>query len=74
MFLPNGTTMKPALRFDGPADPDTPYMYHCQLLNHEDERMTGQFVVAEKGERAGTPTGHADGHAADHRAGHEQDR
>ena len=29
VFLPNGTTMKLALRFDGPADPDAPYMYHC---------------------------------------------
>ncbi len=70
VFLPNGTTMKLALRFDGPADPDTPYMYHCHLLYHEDEGMMGQFVVVEKGQRAGTPAGHA----ADHRAEHEKDR
>ncbi|GGY92730.1 multicopper oxidase [Streptomyces poonensis] len=70
VFLPNGTTMKLALRFDGPADPDTPYMYHCHLLYHEDEGMMGQFAVVEKGERAGTPTGHAD----DHGAGHGKDR
>ncbi|MGN9759296.1 multicopper oxidase family protein [Streptomyces sp. SD31] len=56
VFLPNGTAMKLALRFTGPADPDTPYMYHCHLLYHEDEGMMGQFVVAEKGQRAGAPS------------------
>ncbi|MDX2931950.1 multicopper oxidase family protein [Streptomyces ipomoeae] len=58
VFLPNGTTMKLALRFDGPADTETPYMYHCHLLYHEDEGMMGQFVVVEKGQRAGTPPSH----------------
>ncbi|MER5217824.1 multicopper oxidase domain-containing protein [Streptomyces sp. NPDC002838] len=55
VFLPNDTTMKLAMRFDGPSDPDTPYMYHCHLLHHEDEGMMGQFVVVEKGQRAGSP-------------------
>ncbi|MFI6091768.1 multicopper oxidase family protein [Streptomyces sp. NPDC051218] len=55
VFLPNGTTMKLAMRFEGPADPDTPYMYHCHLLTHEDGGMMGQFVVVEKGGRAGAP-------------------
>ncbi|MGW7271166.1 multicopper oxidase family protein [Streptomyces sp. NPDC054864] len=55
VFLPNGTTMKLAMRFEGPADPDTPYMYHCHLLSHEDGGMMGQFVVVEKGGRAGAP-------------------
>ncbi|GAA3771595.1 multicopper oxidase family protein [Streptomyces phyllanthi] len=59
VFLPNGTTMKLALRFDGPADPDTPYMYHCHLLFHEDQAMMGQFVVVEKGQRPGAPSDHA---------------
>lgn len=66
VFLPHGTTMKLALRFDGPADPDTPYMYHCHLLYHEDEGMMGQFVVVEKGQRAGIAAGHA-AHAHDGR-------
>ncbi|MGY1580934.1 multicopper oxidase family protein [Streptomyces sp. MN13] len=61
VFLPHGTTMKLALRFDGPADPDTPYMYHCHLLYHEDEGMMGQFVVVEKGGRAGDVAGGAEG-------------
>ncbi|MFC9544461.1 multicopper oxidase family protein [Streptomyces sp. NPDC056956] len=59
VFLPHGTTMKLALRFTGPADPDVPYMYHCHLLYHEDEGMMGQFVVVEKGGHAGTPPDHA---------------
>ncbi|MEU0373823.1 multicopper oxidase domain-containing protein [Streptomyces sp. NPDC006283] len=53
-FVPGGTTVKLAMRFTGPADPDTPYMYHCHLLAHEDRGMMGQFVVVEKGQRAGT--------------------
>ncbi|MGV4889107.1 multicopper oxidase family protein [Streptomyces viridosporus] len=59
VFVPHGTTMKLALRFTGPADPDTPYMYHCHLLYHEDEGMMGQFVVVEKGQPAGKPPGHS---------------
>jgi FtsP/CotA-like multicopper oxidase with cupredoxin domain len=55
VFVPGGSTVKLAMRFDGPADPDTPYMYHCHLLYHEDRGMMGQFVVVEKGQRAGTP-------------------
>ena len=27
------------------ADPDTPYMFHCHILEHEDAGMMGQFVV-----------------------------
>lgn len=51
--MPPLKTVKLAMRFDGPADPDTPYMYHCHLLYHEDLGMMGQFVVVEKGQRAG---------------------
>ncbi|MGR0219325.1 multicopper oxidase family protein [Agromyces sp. ZXT2-6] len=40
------------LRFDDFADPDTPYMYHCHLLWHEDQGMMGQFAVVEPGQRA----------------------
>ncbi|MDC0765802.1 multicopper oxidase family protein [Streptomyces sp. HD] len=59
VFLPNGTTMRLALRFTGPADPDTPYMYHCHLLYHEDEGMMGQFAVVERGQRAKVPSAHS---------------
>lgn len=55
VFVPSGTTVRLAMRFDGPADPNTPYMYHCHLLSHEDGGMMGQFVVVEKGQQAGSP-------------------
>ncbi|RFU87623.1 copper oxidase [Streptomyces triticagri] len=62
VFVPGGTTVKLAMRFDGPADPDTPYMYHCHLLFHEDGGMMGQFVVVDKGDKAGRPpAGHGHG-------------
>lgn len=49
------------LRFDDYADPDTPYMYHCHLLWHEDLGMMGQFAVVEPGRRA-TMTEETDDH------------
>lgn len=41
------------MRFEDHADPDTPYMFHCHLLRHEDRGMMGQFVVVEPGGSAG---------------------
>ncbi len=32
-------------RFDQPAAPETPYMFHCHILEHEDAGMMGQFSV-----------------------------
>lgn len=58
VFLPPNSTVRLAMRFDGPADPDAPYMFHCHLLWHEDLGMMGQFVVVEPGRTAGTPPGH----------------
>ena len=49
-----GGSVRLALRFTDYADPDTPYMYHCHLLQHEDAGMMGQFVVVEPGQEAGT--------------------
>ncbi len=57
--VPMGATVRIALRFDGPSDPDVPYMYHCHLLSHGDDGMMGQFVVVEKGQRAGEVPDHA---------------
>ena len=31
-------------------DPTLAYMYHCHMLNHEDQGMMGQFVVVEPGQ------------------------
>jgi FtsP/CotA-like multicopper oxidase with cupredoxin domain len=33
------------LNFADYSDPDSPYMYHCHILEHEDAGMMGQFVV-----------------------------
>ena len=39
-------TVRVIARFGEFADPDTPYMFHCHILEHEDAGMMGQFVVA----------------------------
>lgn len=52
VYLPPEGTARLALRFTDYADPDTPYMYHCHLLAHEDNGMMGQFVVVEPGTEA----------------------
>ena len=41
---PNGW-VRLLLSFADYADPDSPYMYHCHILEHEDVGMMGQFVV-----------------------------
>ena len=33
------------LDFADYTDPDSPYIYHCHNLEHEDAGMMGQFVV-----------------------------
>ena len=33
------------VRFDHPAPPKMPFMYHCHILEHEDHGMMGQFAV-----------------------------
>jgi FtsP/CotA-like multicopper oxidase with cupredoxin domain len=33
------------VRFDHPAAPRMPFMYHCHILEHEDHGMMGQFAV-----------------------------
>ena len=32
-------------RFDQPASRETPFMFHCHILEHEDAGMMGQFIV-----------------------------
>lgn len=33
------------VRFDNPAPAEMPFMYHCHILEHEDNGMMGQFAV-----------------------------
>lgn len=54
IFMPPGRTARIAMRFTDYADPDSPYMYHCHLLAHEDAGMMGQFAVVSHGQTAST--------------------
>ena len=60
VFLPERSEVELLVRFTDYADPDSPYMYHCHLLRHEDAGMMGQFVVVEPGQEAGSVSGHHD--------------
>jgi FtsP/CotA-like multicopper oxidase with cupredoxin domain len=62
VFLRPDTTVRIALLFGDYTDPDLPYMFHCHLVQHEDQGMMGQFVVAEPGESAGDIDEHHEGH------------
>jgi FtsP/CotA-like multicopper oxidase with cupredoxin domain len=57
IYVPPDETVRLLTSFEDYADPETPYMFHCHLLEHEDRGMMGQFVVVEPGQSAGeTPT------------------
>jgi len=45
VLLRSGETVRIIMRFEDYADPDSPFMYHCHILEHEDAGMMGQFVV-----------------------------
>lgn len=42
---PMFSTVRFITKFEDFADDDTPYMYHCHMLSHEDDGMMGQFIV-----------------------------
>lgn len=63
--LAPGDEARLVMRFADHTDADSPYMYHCHILRHEDAGMMGQFVVVAPGEPAGTiavPAGDDHGH------------
>ena len=49
VYINDGHAVRLAVRFGEDTDPESPYMYHCHLLRHEDNGMMGQFVVVEPG-------------------------
>jgi FtsP/CotA-like multicopper oxidase with cupredoxin domain len=57
IYVPPHTTIRIIARFDGEPDPDTPYMYHCHVLAHEDDGMMGQFVIVEPDDEPGDVAG-----------------
>ncbi len=46
VLVPSGQTVQLIARFDQPAGADHPFMYHCHILEHEDNGMMGQFTVS----------------------------
>lgn len=64
VYVSPGSTIRVIARFEDYADPETPYMFHCHVLSHEDHGMMGQFVVVEPGDEP-DPSALADA-AGDH--------
>ncbi len=42
-----GELVRIIMPFERYADPQVPYMYHCHIMEHEDNGMMGQFLVVE---------------------------
>jgi blue copper oxidase len=61
VFLPPGGSVRLLVQLPSYADPALPYMFHCHLLQHEDNGMMGQFVVVQPGQRPGRPPSHQHG-------------
>jgi FtsP/CotA-like multicopper oxidase with cupredoxin domain len=55
--VPPDREVRLIMTFADHADADTPYMFHCHILSHEDDGMMGQFVVLAPGEQAGSVGG-----------------
>jgi blue copper oxidase len=45
VYVPPGESVRFITSFGDHADPETPYMFHCHILEHEDRGMMGQFVT-----------------------------
>ena len=46
VYLASGDNVKLLVKMTDYSDANTPYMYHCHFLEHEDNGMMGQFVVS----------------------------
>lgn len=47
VLVRRGETVRLIAPFNQPAGRALPFMYHCHILEHEDNGMMGQFVVTE---------------------------
>jgi FtsP/CotA-like multicopper oxidase with cupredoxin domain len=45
VLVKKGETVRVIAQFNDFADPETPFMFHCHILEHEDNGMMGQFLV-----------------------------
>ena len=51
--LRSGDTYRIVARFEHVAESTAPYMFHCHILEHEDNGMMGQFTVTDGPNRRG---------------------
>jgi suppressor of ftsI len=45
-YVPPGEAVTMLVRFPHYPDPESPYMFHCHILQHEDRGMMGQFTLS----------------------------
>jgi bilirubin oxidase len=45
IMVRSGDTVQVLKDFPDYPDPDSPYVYHCHILEHEDHGMMGQYVI-----------------------------
>jgi bilirubin oxidase len=45
VLVASGRVVQVLINFPKYSDKNTPYMYHCHILEHEDQGMMGQFLV-----------------------------
>ena len=45
VLVPPNQQVRLVVRFEGTADAQYPYMFHCHILEHEDMGMMGQFFI-----------------------------
>ncbi|MDA3919715.1 MAG: multicopper oxidase domain-containing protein [Salinisphaera sp.] len=45
VIVHRGETVRIVSRFEHPAGEQFPFIYHCHILEHEDNGMMGQFTV-----------------------------
>ena len=57
VLVPPGDLVRIIMPFERYADPQIPYMYHCHIMEHEDNGMMGQFLVVEEPEQLSLITG-----------------
>jgi suppressor of ftsI len=50
VYVAPDSTVRLVMRFDAYPDPNSPFMFHCHLLRHEDQGMMGQFLVVGRGD------------------------
>jgi suppressor of ftsI len=66
IYLRPNSDYRLVMRFTDYTDEETPYMFHCHLLWHEDRGMMGQFLVVSPGSDAAPGAATIQGETHDH--------